>query len=36
MKKIIEFFKNIFANKELTAEEEKELINKIILKIKEN
>lgn len=36
MKKIIEFFRNIFTKKELTAEEEQELINKIILKIKES
>lgn len=35
MKKIIDFFRNIFL-KELTFEEEQELIKKIYLKIKEN
>lgn len=36
MEKIIYFIKNIFINKELTQKEEQELINKIILKIKES
>ena len=36
MKKIIYFFMNLFNKKEVTAEEEKEIITKIIKKIKEN
>lgn len=36
MRKIIDFIKRIFTRRELTREEEKELIKKIILKIKEN
>lgn len=36
MKKIIEFFKKIFIKDEMTAEEERELITKIIKKIKES
>lgn len=36
MRKIIEFFINLFNRKEMTAEEEKELITKIIKKIKES
>ena len=36
MKKIIEFFKKIFIKDEMTAEEERELITKIINKIKES
>lgn len=36
MKKIIDFFRYLFLKKEMTAEEEQEVINKIIKKIKEN
>lgn len=36
MKKIINFFINLFNRKEMTAEEERELITKIIKKIKES
>ena len=36
MKKIIDFFINLFDKKEVTAEEERELITKIIKKIKES
>lgn len=36
MKKIIEFFRNLFFREEMTAEEEQEVISKIIKKIKEN
>lgn len=36
MKKIMSFLKKIFNKKEMTAEEERELITKIIKKIKEN
>lgn len=36
MKKIIEFFRNLFFGKEMTPEEEQEVIGKIIKKIKEN
>lgn len=36
MRKIIEFFKRIFCTKELTAEEEREVLTKIIKKIKED
>lgn len=36
MKKIIDFFVNLFNRKEITAEEERELITKIIKKIKES
>lgn len=36
MKKIVEFFINLFIQKELSAEEEREVISKIINKIKEN
>ena len=35
MKKIFDFLKNIFCKKELTAEEEREVIAKIIKKIRE-
>lgn len=35
MKKIFNFFKNIFCGKELTAEEEREMITKLVEKIKE-
>lgn len=36
MKKIIDFLKRIFIKNEMTAEEERELISKIIKKIKES
>lgn len=36
MKKIINFLRRIFSNKEMTPEEEQEVIAKIIKKIKEN
>lgn len=36
MKKIINFLINLFTEKEVTAEEEREVIVKIINKIKEN
>ena len=36
MKKIIEFFKKFFCKEKMTAEEERELITKIIKKIKES
>lgn len=36
MKKIIDFFVKLFNRKEVTAEEERELITKIIKKIKES
>lgn len=36
MEKIINFFRNIFNKNEMTKEEEQEIINKIIKKIKEN
>lgn len=36
MKKIINFVKSLFVEDYLTAEEEKEVIQKIIKKIKEN
>lgn len=36
MKKILEFFKKIFIKDEMTPEEERELISKIIKKIKES
>ena len=35
MEKIINFFRNIFNKNEMTKEEEQEIINKIIKKIKE-
>ena len=35
MKKIFDFFRNIFCGKELTAEEEREMITKLVEKIKE-
>lgn len=36
MKRIINFLKNLFNRNEITAEEERELITKIIKKIKES
>lgn len=35
MKKIFDFFRSIFCGKELTAEEEREMITKLVEKIKE-
>ncbi len=36
MKKIISFFKKIFSREEMTGEEQREVIAKIIKQIKEN
>lgn len=36
MKRIINFLKKLFRKAELTAQEEQELVHKIIKKIKEN